>query len=41
MRERARRAYGLGVSRRWWRWALAAEVAPAAVVTAAMTLRSL
>jgi len=38
MRELARRAYGLDVSRRWRRWTLAAEVAPAAVVTAVMTL---
>jgi len=38
MRELAERAYRLGVSRRWWRWAIAAEVAPAVVVTSAMTL---
>jgi hypothetical protein len=38
MRELAERAYRLGVSRRWWRWAMAAEVAPAVVVTSAVTL---
>ena len=38
MRGLAWRVYRLGVSRRWRRWALAAEVLPAAVVTAALAL---
>jgi signal transduction histidine kinase len=38
MRVLGRRAYRLGVSRRWRRWALAAEVLPAAAVTAVTAL---